>query len=563
MPRSNEIVGPYKLVHRLGKGAFGEVWLAERTDVIAAPHYAIKFHYDDKFNRETVTREARLWVQASGHPYVLPIVEANIYDDQFVLVSEFASEGSLSKWLADNGGIAPTIESAIEMMSCILLGLEHLHQQNVVHRDLKPDNILIQCGIPRLADFGLSRVLNNTLSTAGSWAGTPLYMAPEAFKTGKENRSYQTDIWSSGVILYEMLIGQRPFQSSDLYSLIMEIANQDHPPLPSIIPDSLSEIVDTALQKDPTRRFSSASAMREALRQSLLADFRKPVLRVLGETHEVKQDVRISALLSSIEGNEIKQDSLIKSIGIDQPASIKKPIKSASFTTDLGKGIKLEMVALAGDKFPMGCPPMQGIDHERPQHEVEISSFFIGKYPITQGQWIRLMGSNPSYFEGETQPVENITWEDANVFCEKLSQIAKRRFRLPSEAEWEFACRAGSPGRYCFGNDYGLLSQYAWYNYNSQNRTHPVGSLEPNSFGLYDMHGNVWEWCQDWYSLEYYKRSPKLDPKGPSFGKYRVLRGGSWDLNTNNCRSAYRFHHSPEYHSSSIGFRVACDTEAS
>ena len=156
----------------------------------------------------------------------------------------------------------------------------------------------------------------------------------------------------------------------------------------------------------------------------------------------------------------------------------------------------------------------------------------------------------------EDRPVEQVSWDDAQEFLAKLNLMEKiDTYRLPTEAEWEYACRAGSTTRFCFGDKEEKLGEYAWYGDNSEGKTHPVGQKQPNAWGLYDMHGNVWEWCQDWYGD--YPAGPVTDPRGPDAGEYRVLRGGSWDNDTRNLRSAVRNYYYPDYRSDIIGFRVA------
>ena len=169
------------------------------------------------------------------------------------------------------------------------------------------------------------------------------------------------------------------------------------------------------------------------------------------------------------------------------------------------------------------------------------------------------MGNNPSHFKGATNPVERVSWNDSQDFLNKLNgQSGKRhRFTLPTEAEWEYACRAGSTTRYYFGDDESQLVEYAWRSMNSEGKSHPVGQKKPNAWGLYDMHGNVWEWCADWYDHNYYAKSPTDDPVGPSTGSHRVFRGGSWRSFARNCRSACRGDAVPEYCDYRLGFRVA------
>ncbi len=167
------------------------------------------------------------------------------------------------------------------------------------------------------------------------------------------------------------------------------------------------------------------------------------------------------------------------------------------------------------------------------------------------------MGKNPSNFQGETRPVEQVSWNDVQEFLRKLNQQAEKEiYRLPTEAEWEYAARAGTETMFSFGDDAERLGDYAWYSGNSGSETHPVRGRTPNAWGLYDMHGNVWEWCQDWYDSEYYAKSPRDNPQGPFSGSSRVLRGGSWDGYTDDCRSALRVGLDPGFRDTDGGFRV-------
>lgn len=254
-------IGPYTLLSKIGRGAFGAVWLAEKRTRYTSTKFALKLPIDETINVEAVKQEASLWEHASGHPNVLPLIEADDHDGQIVIVSEYAPDGSLATWLAQHGGKAPSFEAGIEMTLGILAGLEHLHQRKIIHRDLKPDNILLQGNMPRLADFGIARVLKTTAQTRSA-SGTPLYMAPEAFD-GK--RSEKTDLWAVGVILYQLLAGRLPFAQTDMASLLAAIITREPDPLPSDVPDPVQNIIFRSLEKDPARRQSSAGEMRTEL----------------------------------------------------------------------------------------------------------------------------------------------------------------------------------------------------------------------------------------------------------------------------------------------------------
>lgn len=213
----------------------------------------------------------------------------------------------------------------------------------------------------------------------------------------------------------------------------------------------------------------------------------------------------------------------------------------------LGGGVKLDLVLIRPGKFLMGS---ETAADEKPVHKVTISQqFYLGKYEVTQAQWEAVMGSNPSGFKGATLPVEQVSWEDCQEFIEKLNSKGIGTFRLPTEAEWEYACRAGTTGDHA-----GNLDEMAWYKMNSDDKTHLVGTKKANPWGLYDMHGNVWEWCQDRYGD--YPTGAVQDPAGAAGGSFRVFRGGSWNSRAYNCRSANRNRYSPSYRSDGLGFRL-------
>lgn len=247
------------------------------------------------------------------------------------------------------------------------------------------------------------------------------------------------------------------------------------------------------------------------------------------------------------------------------------------FTNSIG----MEFVSIPAGHFIMGSPDNdnEARDFEKPQHEVHITnSFYIGKFEVTQEQWETVMGANP-YIRERSNPYYNlpgmaeritrphhpatVSWNDAQEFIEKLNEIeGKQSYRLPTEAEWEYAARAGTTTKYSFGDIESELDNYAWYGEGFENGgTHPVGQKQPNPWGLYDIHGNAWEWVQDWFNANYYSQSPTTDPKGPDSGIERVVRGGSWHITANSWRSAFRRDYKPDYRGISIGFRVVLEEE--
>jgi len=219
--------------------------------------------------------------------------------------------------------------------------------------------------------------------------------------------------------------------------------------------------------------------------------------------------------------------------------------------------IPMAFVRIPAGTFMMGS---EEYDDEKPVHKVRVlKAFWMQATEVTQAQWRAVMGENPSYFKGDDLPVENGSWSDCREFLKKLNVLrlkgaGGRTFDLPTEAEWEYASRAGSTGKWCFGDDESKLGEYAWYRENSGGKTHPAGGKKPNAWGLHDMHGNVWEWCKDRYGP--YKADPVKDPQGPRSGNCRVLRGGGWYYFSRYTRSADRYWLEPTSRYDCVGLRL-------
>lgn len=228
---------------------------------------------------------------------------------------------------------------------------------------------------------------------------------------------------------------------------------------------------------------------------------------------------------------------------------------SGRFTVN---GVSFEMVRVEGGTFRMGATSEQGSDvwdNEKPVHSVTLSGYYIGKTEVTQVLWEAVMGINPSRFKGDYLPVENVSWDDCQEFIRKLNSMTGQNFRLPTEAEWEFACRGGNNSRGYKYSGSNNLGSVAWYDGNSGNKTHPVGTKAPNELGIYDMSGNVWEWCADWYGD--YSSGAQTNPTGPYGGSNRVYRGGSWNYDVGRCRSSNRDFYYPWIRDIILGLRLA------
>jgi sulfatase modifying factor 1 len=245
-------------------------------------------------------------------------------------------------------------------------------------------------------------------------------------------------------------------------------------------------------------------------------------------------------------------------IGIFMLAMLISGCATNKISTEADTSQDIGMVFVKGGCYQMGDTFGDGEADEKPVHQACISDFYIGKYVVTQEQWVAVMGSNPSKFTGDRRPVEQVSWDDVQEFIVKLNTRTGKRYRLPTEAEWEYAARSGGKQEKWAGtSDVNLLGNYAWYKDNSGQETHVVGQKLPNGLGLYDMSGNVWEWVQDFYGDVYYEGSPKDNPHGPKLGSNnRVLRGGCWFMNARGIRTAIRTQFLPSERISIYGFRL-------
>lgn len=246
----------------------------------------------------------------------------------------------------------------------------------------------------------------------------------------------------------------------------------------------------------------------------------------------------------------------------------RKEPEETSNETQTETEAETKMVLLPAGTFIMG----EESEVDSPPHEVSLSSFYIDAHLVTQEEYEKLMNDNPARWKGNKNPIEQVRWSDAVRFCNARSEAEGLQpcydltswkcdfnangYRLPTEAEWEYACRAGTKTSYFFGDDDSKLKEYAWYDKNSDGKPHPVGEKTANPWGLYDMSGNVWEWCNDFYKVDYYTESPKENPRGPETGETKIVRGGAWKFSAESCRSGYRYNEDPGYADVCFGYDI-------
>ena len=611
----------YRLLEERGRGSFGEVWRAR--DEVTEAEVAVKLYIAlDKQGLKEFTEEFRV-ANALTHPNLLHADYYDICENRPFIVMPYCPESSVSLVGKMDEG------RAWKFLRDVSSGLSYLHGKGIVHRDIKPDNIMQDKeGNFLISDFGISTRMRSTLRRNSTRemsqkdiAGTIGYMAPELF-TEEAGFVKATDIWALGTSLYELMKGELPFMGQ---GGVMQLHGAETPKIPESYSRDLREAVAACLAKDTWNRPTAAQlqsyaeaklrgetpaspwksggvsekregqnetlkseqensdkpkgnqtvaiSMENAARQpkkaetgsgareegrkkksgwiwgiALLVVFAAGILLWQNKQSQLKQEEQERIALAE----KARQDSLANALAEARRRAASNQIIRVG-------DVEFEMVYVEGGTFMMGATSEQGsdaYDDERPVHSVTLSSFHIGRYEVTQGLWTEVMGSKPSDNKaGNDYPVENVSWEDCQEFIRKLNARTGLKFRLPTEAEWEYAARGGKNSRGYKYSGSNSAESVAWYMGNSGKETHPVGRKAPNELGLYDMSGNVYEWCENRYG--YYGSEAQTNPAGPQSGRYGVLRGGGCWSFARNCRVSNRDCFDSDYRSGSFGLRLA------
>jgi serine/threonine protein kinase len=545
----------YHITKRIGGGGMGEVFRA--WDFRLDRQVALKVPLEIGHRVPRIPDRFRIEVEAVerlNHENLCKLFDHDVHHVPPFLTMEYLEGGSLEDRAEAYGGSPP--QAVLELVRTLALGLEHAHRHGVVHRDIKLSNVLFGSdGKPRVTDFGLAvltdRPLDARLTDAHQILGSLLYMSPEQIAGSRDDIGKPTDLYALGIVMFRLLIGQFPYRSPiddwHRFAIIDEIRS-GLSVVPSTIRADLDGRIDALFRKatarDPADRFASMNAMADAIGE------------ILG-LPSTESSFRIQRIDPTADGEST-------------PTEILTP-----------NAADLVLVRVPSGSFEMGSRENH-FGNEAPVRRVTLTrDLLLGVFPVTQAQYRRLMGdATAPYFAGiDAAPMENVSWLDAIHFCNTLSeveglgpyyridgeQVARLGgpgYRLPTEAQWEYACRAGSDERYSFGSDPALLLRHAWFQENARDSVQPVGHWPANPFGLHDMHGDVWEWCWDWYGP--YDPAATVDPTGPEWGKARVLRGGSWyDPAPSLCSSA-RVAWEPNDNSMTawkFGFRIARDPQ--
>jgi serine/threonine-protein kinase len=533
--------------------------------------------------KEEIQRRFDREAKAAGglnHPNIVAHYERGEAGVHRFIAMELVEGRALHKVMAE--GPKLELPAALSILRRMAAALDYAHSRGVVHRDIKPANVLLPNeGGVKIADFGIAKNnLTASLTAPSMVLGSPHYMAPEQV----EGRTVtgRTDQWALAVTAYELIAGRKPFDSDSIAALFQQIlATQPRDPSecdPSV-PSSARQVFLRALSKDPQDRFENCTAFVEALVSAAASPTPMkplPIVPPLAKRSRRPLWIGLGAMVASLGGGaiwllprlqETREQHANNAPGGTSAAAVDKggvPVNSSPAIRNgearVNRRDNLVYIWIAPGKFRMGCSPGDtDCQADETPHDVSLTrGYWFGQSEVTveafrhftlatEAVMPKPPDDNPNWSDRST-PISNVAWSAASSYCRWIGG------RLPTEAEWEFAARAGSTQL-----RYGPLAQIAWFGGNSKSHAHPVMSLHPNAFGLFDLLGNVWEWTADRYARDYYTNSPKEDPRGPDTGDYRVLRGGSWFRSAAEIRVSLRYPTMPDSPDQLVGFRCAAN----
>lgn len=588
------LAGRYEIIGQLGGKGFAITFLAKDNWQTNKPLCAVKQLRPYQINSQIVElfeQEITVLAELGKHPQIPQLWDYFTEDQHLYIVQEFIQGHDLSQEILS--GRRSSENYTIELLLEVLEILCFVHSRGVIHGDIKPRNLMrrYQDGKILLIDFGGVREIASLMVNlegefiSSAVIGTPGYM-PNEQKKGELD--FSSDVYALGMTAIYALTGIKTFNLSrdpqtgqvlwqDQVNISKHIAAviskmvRDHPnlryphamaALQDLMSESSSKLDWSRRQALKTIGFVSAGLAASVVMQRVSQLV--PLLTTPDAQGTTSRTLARAAIQKSLSFKIFK----FATVRVDSKGKItdRYSHQAKFFIEDLGQGITLEMVLIPGGQFVMGSPPEEQQRHqdESPQRSISMKSFYMGKFVVTQKQYQAVMNTNPSKFIGGRRPVERVSWDDAIAFCRQLAQQTGKSYQLPSEAQWEYACRAGTTTPFYFGETItSTLANYDanfTYGFAPQGKyvqtTTDVGSFPPNAFGLYDMHGLVWEWCQDTY-LDSYHEAPK-DGKARISDRhnYRLLRGGSWGDKPGDCRCAKRLKYPHNFKSLLHGFRI-------
>lgn len=556
------VVPNYRILKRIASEGMGEVYLAEHMDLrrkdvlkFILPQYNTDPDFNARFKREAQA------VAALNHPNIITIYNFGEEQNHAWIAMEYADGGSLEGLMADQELSIPQV---VDIVMQICNGLCQAHHRGVLHRDLKPANILRnKSGQIKIADFGLAKMKDGpTLTSTGAIMGTPSYMSPEQVRGQKLDE--RSDIFSFGIIIYKLITLRHPFQGETVGQIFEAILTQAPEPLARYkggVSAGLQRIIDKALDKNLETRYQHIDEMLADLKKLEKEQTLAPQPPVKDNDEPVPKPItstQTATPTSVFKWRVVVTISVVALVLIVYFLGLKKESPSA------GDGgpviIAKDMAFIPAGNFLMGSA--DGSLDEKPVREISLDTFYMDTCEVTVEQYQRFIiaHSYPQPDDWTEQlksldhPVVNVSWDDANAFAKWAGK------RLPTEAEWEYAVRGGLAGKKYPWEKEGISANDA--NFNDSRRwrnTAPVGQFISNNYGLYDMLGNVREWCADWYGNYTASGNPERNPTGPQTGKKRVLRGGSWKTSGMFLTVSARDSEPPTVKANDLGFRCVKD----
>ena len=598
--------GKYKIISMLGRGGFGITYLAEQTMLdgkVAIKEFFFKEYCNrdeetshvtipTEGNREIVERFKAKFIKEArtifklNHPNIVRIFDIFEENGTAYYVMDYIEGESLNEMVKRRGAI-PDAE-AIGYIKEVGSALTYIHGKNINHLDIKPGNLMKRRDNSKIQviDFGVAKQYD--AATSEGTTTTPVgishgYSPSEQYQqNGVQTFSPQSDVYALAATLFKLLTGNTPPEAivvqdeglpeeelrmkgvSETVVSAIEAAMQTRTKRTQSVAEFIKNLEvndDEATELTEETQKAEEEKRREEAEAKRRAEEKAAPERQAREEAERKREEENKARRSKLKKIILWAVVAVVGVGVLMNIPPSPTLGTSSYTPNIREftvnGVSFQMVEVRGGTFTMGATSEQGDanDDEKPTHEVTLSDYYIGKTEVTQALWEAVMGNNPSYFQGKSLPVENISWNDCKTFIVKLNALTGKTFRMPTEAEWEYAARGGSKSRGYKYSGSNRLGDVAWYYDNSDLKTHEVGTKSPNELGLYDMNGNVWEWCSDWYGD--YSSASQTNPKGPDSGTNRVYRGGSLCDDASICRcSGHRSDSDPGNRFSTLGLRL-------